>query len=43
MNAIRGFSGENAGVAVVAKCAQPFFLSYDTTVSHHEIAFEISA
>ena len=40
MDAIRKFAGENVEVAVVASAAQPCFLSYDKTVSHHEVILE---
>jgi heme-degrading monooxygenase HmoA len=37
MDAIRKFAGDNIEIAVVAPAAQAVLLTFDTTVSHHEI------
>jgi heme-degrading monooxygenase HmoA len=43
MNAIRGFTGTNADIAVVAPDAQPLFVSYDKSVTHHRVVVENGA
>ena len=43
MDGIREFAGENLETAVVASEAQPCFLTYDKTVSHHEVMVEEGA
>jgi heme-degrading monooxygenase HmoA len=43
MDAIRAFAGENADVAVVAPSAQRLFVSFDKSVTHHEVVAEKSA
>jgi heme-degrading monooxygenase HmoA len=40
MDAIRRFAGEDIELAVVAPAAQPCFVSYDKTVSHHEVVLD---
>lgn len=40
LEAIHRFAGEDVEVAVVAADAQPFFHTYDRTVSHHEVIIE---
>jgi heme-degrading monooxygenase HmoA len=40
MDAIRAFAGPHPEVAVVAESARACFVSYDDTVSHHEVVVE---
>src|SRR5688500_9598650 len=40
MDAIRRFAGDNVETAVVAPEAQAILLTFDTTVNHHEVAFD---
>jgi len=40
MEAIRAFAGSHPEVAGVAEAARACFVSYDHTVSHHEVAVD---
>lgn len=40
-DAIHSFAGENIETAVVAPAAQAILLSFETSVTHHEVALNL--
>ncbi len=41
LDAIRGFAGDNIETAVVAPTAQAILLTFETTVTHHEVILNL--
>src|SRR5262245_16528350 len=42
LEAIKAFAGENIEIAVVAPAAKAILLSFETTVTHHEVVLDLT-